>query len=37
LDNLVGFCEVGAIAMIWLAFFAPARYQRRINSSAISA
>ena len=37
LDNLVGFCEIAALAMIWLAFFAPARYQRRINSPAVSA
>ncbi len=37
LDNLVGFCEIAALAMIWLAFFAPASYQRRINSSAVLA
>jgi len=37
LDNLVGFCEIAALAMIWLAYFAPAGYQRRINSSAVSA
>ncbi len=37
LDNMIGFCEITAIVMIWLAFFAPAGYQRRINSSAISA
>jgi len=36
LDNLVGFCEVAALAMIWLAYFAPARYQRRINRPAAS-
>ena len=33
-DNLVGFCEIAALAMIWLAYFAPAAYQRRINASA---
>jgi hypothetical protein len=37
IDNLVGFCEIAALAMIWLAYFAPAIYQRRINSSAASA
>jgi hypothetical protein len=37
LDSLVGFCEIGALAMIWLAFFTPARYQQRINRSAVSA
>ncbi len=37
LDNLVGFFEIAALAMIWLAFFAPAAYQRRINRSAVSA
>lgn len=36
-DILVGFCETAALAMIWLAFFAPARYQRRINGSTVSA
>lgn len=35
-DNLVGFCEIAALAMIWLAYFAPAAYQRRINASAAS-
>ncbi len=34
LDKLVGFCEIAALAMIWLAYFAPAAYQRRINASA---
>ena len=33
-DNLVGFCEIAALAMIWLAYFAPAAYQRKINASA---
>jgi hypothetical protein len=37
LDNLVGFCEIAALAMIWLAYFAPAAYQRKINASAVSA
>ena len=37
LDSLVGFCEIAALAMIWLAFFPPAAYQRKINSSAVSA
>jgi len=37
LDSLVGFCEIAALVMIWLAYFAPAGYQRRINSSAVSA
>jgi hypothetical protein len=36
-DIFIGFCEIAALAMIWLAFFAPAGYQRRINSSAVSA
>jgi hypothetical protein len=31
LDNLTGFCEIAALAMIWLAFFAPAGYQRWID------
>jgi hypothetical protein len=31
LDNLVAFCEIAALAMIWLAFFAPAAYQRWID------
>jgi hypothetical protein len=37
LDSLIGFFEIAALAMIWLAYFAPAGYQRRINSSAVSA
>jgi hypothetical protein len=37
LDNLVGSCEIAALAMIWLAYFAPAAYQRKINASAVSA
>jgi hypothetical protein len=37
LDILVGFCEIAALAMIWLAFFAPARYERKISGSAVSA
>ena len=36
LDNLVGFLEIAALAMIWLAYFAPAAYQRKINTSAVS-
>jgi hypothetical protein len=36
-DILVGFFEVAALAMIWLAYFAPAAYQRKINASAVSA
>jgi hypothetical protein len=30
-ENLVGFCEIAALAMIWLAFFTPAGYQRWID------
>ncbi len=37
LDIFLGFCEIAVLAMIWLAFFAPASYQRRINSSAVLA
>jgi hypothetical protein len=37
LDNLVGFCEIAALVMIWLAYFAPAAYQRKINASAVLA
>ena len=33
LDNLVGLMEIAALAMIWLAYFAPAAYQRWIASS----
>jgi hypothetical protein len=36
LDFMVGFSEIGALTMIWLAYFPPATYQRRINASAIS-
>jgi hypothetical protein len=36
-DTLVGFFEISALAMIWLVFFAPAAYQRKINASAVSA
>jgi len=31
LDNLVGFCEIAALAMIWLAFFPPTIYRRWIE------
>ena len=37
LEILVSFCEISALAMIWLAYFAPAAYQRKINASAVSA
>jgi hypothetical protein len=37
LDKFVGFCEITALAMIWLAYFAPAAYQRKINASAVLA
>jgi hypothetical protein len=37
LDNCVGFLEIVALAMIWLAYFAPAAYQRKINASAVLA
>jgi len=37
LDKFIGFCEIGALAMIWLAYFAPAAYQRKINASTVSA
>ena len=33
LDNLVAFCDIAALAMIWLAFFAPTIYQRWIDRS----
>jgi hypothetical protein len=36
LDNLVGLLEIASLAMIWLAYFAPAAYQRKINASAVS-
>jgi hypothetical protein len=36
-DIFIGFCEIAALAMIWLAYFAPAAYQRKINASAVSA
>ena len=36
LDNLVGLLEIAALAMIWLAYFALAAYQRKINASAVS-
>jgi hypothetical protein len=36
LDNLVGLLEIGALAMIWLTYFAPAAYQRKINATTIS-
>ncbi len=37
LDYLVGFCEIAALAMIWLAFFTPARYRRMVNRPAVAA
>jgi hypothetical protein len=37
LDNLVGCFEIGVLAMIWLTYFTPTRYLRRINASASSA
>jgi len=37
LDILVGCLEVAALAMIWLTYFAPANYLRRINASEVSA
>jgi hypothetical protein len=36
LDKFVGFCEITALAMVWMAYFAPAAYQRKINASAVS-
>jgi hypothetical protein len=36
-DIFIGFCEIAALAMIWLAYFAPAVYQRKINASAVTA
>jgi hypothetical protein len=33
LDYLVGFCEITALAMIWLVFFPPTIYQRWIERS----
>lgn len=36
MDYLVGFFEIAAIAMLWLAYFAPAAYRRKINASTIS-
>jgi hypothetical protein len=35
-DKFVGFCEITALAMVWMAYFAPAAYQRKINASAVS-
>jgi hypothetical protein len=37
LDNLVGLFEIAALAMIWLAYFAPAAYQRRIAGTSPAA
>ena len=37
LDKFVGFCEVTALTMVWLAYFTPAAYQRKINAPAVSA
>jgi len=37
LDNLVGLFEIAALAMIWLAYFTPAAYQRRIAGAAPAA
>ncbi len=34
MDYLIGFCEIAALAMIWLAYFAPATYQRWVARSA---
>ncbi len=31
LDNLVGFCDIAALAMIWLVFFPPSIYRRWID------
>ncbi len=36
-DIFIGFCEIAALAMIWMAYFTPAAYQRKINASAVSA
>ena len=30
LDGLVGFCEIAALAMIWLIYFSPRFYRRWI-------
>ncbi|MBW2495191.1 MAG: hypothetical protein JRE43_10605 [Deltaproteobacteria bacterium] len=37
LENLVGLLEIAALAMVWLVYFAPAAYQRKINAPAASA
>jgi hypothetical protein len=37
LDRFVGFCEIAALTMVWLAYFTPAAYQRKINAPAVSA
>jgi hypothetical protein len=37
LDYLIGVFEIAALAMIWLTYFAPAAYQRKLNASAVSA
>jgi hypothetical protein len=37
LDKFVGLCEIAALALIWLAYFAPAAYQRKINATEVSA
>jgi hypothetical protein len=34
MDYLIGFCEIAALAMIWLAYFAPATYRRWVARSA---
>jgi len=36
LENLAGLFDLTALAMVWLIYFAPAGYQRRINASAVS-
>jgi len=34
LDNIVGCFEIAALAMVWLVYFAPDTYVRRINAAA---
>jgi hypothetical protein len=37
LDNVVGLLEIAALTMIWLAYFAPAAYRRRIAGTSPAA
>jgi hypothetical protein len=37
LDRFVGFCEIAALGMVWLVFFSPRSYQRRVAGAAPAA